>query len=419
MNNQGQHIIICGAGIAGVAAAYYLQRAEPQLQITLLDKLAPLSLTTACSGENFREYWPQPSMNAFAARSMELMRELKERHGDHFKMAYTGYEFVSRNPDSDIFGAGDTVDPDAFETIPAEAIALSRPYLAPEITRIVRAKRAGALDVYALGSLLLAQSRALGVKVRQAEVTNLQENTNGIAVTLADGEILVADQLVLAAGPFVAHLAGLLNIPLPISNVKQQKFVIADPLKIVPRDMPFTIYGDTQYLPWTEEERQLLEQDSDFAHLLEELPAGLHIKPEGTDQIKLGWAFNRTEEQPRWQGSADDQFVEIVLRGATRFIPALQAYVEKTPPVAAMFAGYYTRTTENLPLIGQLRPRLHIVGALAGYGTMTACAAGELCADVVLEKPGLPEYARWFAPGRYRDAEIMESLAAVTSDGQL
>ena len=93
---KNDSIVICGARIASVAAAYYLSYKNPQLKITLVDKLAPLSLTAACSGENFREYWPQPMMNAFAARSMQLMTELKERHGDLFKFDYTGYEFVSQ-----------------------------------------------------------------------------------------------------------------------------------------------------------------------------------------------------------------------------------------------------------------------------------------------------------------------------------
>jgi glycine/D-amino acid oxidase-like deaminating enzyme len=97
----------------------------------------------------------------------------------------------------------------------------------------------------------------------------------------------------------------------------------------------------------------------------------------------------------------------------------LQAYVENTPTVAARFAGYYTRAPENLPLIGQLKPRVRLVGALAGYGTMAACAAGELCADVLLDETDLSEYAAWFSPERYQNTEIMQALANQTSDGQL
>ena len=46
-------IAIIGAGIAGIAAAHYLSESGAQ-DILIVDKLQPLSLTTACSGENFR-----------------------------------------------------------------------------------------------------------------------------------------------------------------------------------------------------------------------------------------------------------------------------------------------------------------------------------------------------------------------------
>lgn len=41
------------AAIASVAAAHYLSESGAQ-DILIVDKLQPLSLTTACSGENFR-----------------------------------------------------------------------------------------------------------------------------------------------------------------------------------------------------------------------------------------------------------------------------------------------------------------------------------------------------------------------------
>ena len=415
-----QKIVICGAGIAGAAAAYYLSSKYRQSQVLLVDKLQPLSFTTGCSGENFREYWPQPEMNAFADHSMRLMELLKRDHGDSFRMAYSGYEFVSHDSGGDIFGAGATQHADNFEVYSEpEQLRDTRPYLDRGIKKVVKATRAGALDVYAMGSLLLAQARKNGVSLVQDEIVGLERTPTGTRVSLRHSEDVEAGQIVLAAGPFVGKLAAMLGIDLPVTNVLQQKFVIPDPLGIIPRDMPFTIYADSQRLAWSAEERSLLEADADFHHLLGEFPAGLHVKPEGRDQIKLGWAYNQTPEEPSWQVSPDSQFVEIVLRGATRFIPALQAYIDCPPANAAQFAGYYTRTTENLPLIGELEKGVHVIGALAGYGTMTACAAGELCADIIFGATELPGYASWFSPRRYGDEQMMMDISSRGSDGQL
>ena len=43
----------------------------------------------------------------------------------------------------------------------------------------------------------------------------------------------------------------------------------------------------------------MLAEDSEFAWLLDELPAGLHIKPEPGGRIKLGWAYNNKTSEPQ------------------------------------------------------------------------------------------------------------------------
>ncbi|MDM7945623.1 MAG: hypothetical protein QUV20_04755 [Oceanibaculum nanhaiense] len=51
--------------------------------------------------------------------------------------------------------------------------------------------------------------------------------------------------------------------------------------------------------------------------------------------------------------------------------------------------------------------------ALSGFGTMAACAAGELCA-AWLAGESLPHYAQGFSLARYDDGELMESLHAAS-----
>jgi len=58
------------------------------------------------------------------------------------------------------------------------------------------------------------------------------------------------------------------------------------------------------------------------------------------------------------------------------------------------------------------------VSALAGFGTMAACSAGELCAAWVTGEK-LPPYAPYFHPGRYDNRELMAEINQVNSDGQL
>ena len=76
----------------------------------------------------------------------------------------------------------------------------------------------------------------------------------------------------------------------------------------------------------------------------------------------------------------------------------------------AHYGGYYTITEENWPLIGPTDVEgFYINGAMSGFGTMAACASGELCAQWVLDLD-LPEYANQLSLKRYSNSQFMHQL---------
>jgi len=239
------------------------------------------------------------------------------------------------------------------------------------------------------------------------------------AIPLFESYAFGSKNLVLAAGPFCSDLADKLGISLPLKNYLQHKFLIPDPENAIPKDMPFTIFADGQILNWNDDERSLLSESPEFAHLLDAFPAGLHIKPEGNNHIKMGWAYNRQAAQAHWQPQIKSEFVDIVMRGASRFIPSLAPYIDKLPTPLTQYSGYYTRTQDNLPLIGPTQvDGVFVVSGLSGFGTMSACAAGELIANI-MSKDTLPQYAKYFSPDRYNNAELMSEISRIDNDGQL
>jgi hypothetical protein len=77
----------------------------------------------------------------------------------------------------------------------------------------------------------------------------------------------------------------------------------------------------------------------------------------------------------------------------------------------AVDGGMYTKTAENVPLIGpapgpggrgSVRGAF-VCGALSGYGIMAAHAAGELAALHATGASSLPAYASLMSPLRYQD----------------
>lgn len=90
-------VVICGAGIAGVAAAYSLTTAFGADDVTIVDQDRPLSLTSDKSTEAYRNWWPGPDweMTAFMDRSLDLIEEIAAATGNRINLNRRGYVFAS------------------------------------------------------------------------------------------------------------------------------------------------------------------------------------------------------------------------------------------------------------------------------------------------------------------------------------
>ena len=79
--NAGRHyeIVVVGAGIAGIAVAYYLCVEHKKSSILLVDKRPPMSFTSAQSGDNYRNWWPHPTMVNFTNDSIDLMENIAQK----------------------------------------------------------------------------------------------------------------------------------------------------------------------------------------------------------------------------------------------------------------------------------------------------------------------------------------------------
>src|SRR5919206_2234453 len=101
MSETSADVVICGAGIAGIATAYHLTRRGVR-DVVLVDERAPLSLTSDKSAECYRNWWPGPgdAMVAAMNRSIDLLEEQARESGNVFRMNRRGYVFASADPDS-------------------------------------------------------------------------------------------------------------------------------------------------------------------------------------------------------------------------------------------------------------------------------------------------------------------------------
>jgi glycine/D-amino acid oxidase-like deaminating enzyme len=457
MSDRNVDIAVIGAGIVGIACAYYLARSNPAARIAIVDPNAPMSLTSAASGENYRNWWPHPVMTAFTDYSIDLLEEFARQHDNRIHMSRRGYALATRQAKPDqlleelhrgygpqggrrirVHGKGSRLSyapavsadwqdaPEGVDVIQdPELIRRYFPTFDPEIATILHIRRAGDISGQQLGSLMLETIRAQGGTVHVARVVDITRQDDGFTLKMSGrdgGQTLHAEVVVNAAGPSVADIAAMLGETLPVENVFHQKIAFADNLGAIDRRMPFSIDLDGQTIDWTDQERQLLEEDPATAWLARPMPGGIHCRPEGGDHgkwIKLGWAYNRTPSEPQQDLPTDPNFPDIVLRGASRLNPRLKQYYGRLPRQVTHYGGYYTMTKENWPLIGPMKTKgAFVAGALSGFGTMAACATGALCASWVRDAKR-PDFAKRLSLSRYDDESFMRQLLDSASTGVL
>src|SRR2546428_530913 len=192
-------VVICGAGIAGIAAAYQLAVIHGRENVTLVEPGNPLSVTSDKSTEAYRNWWPGPdwAMTAFMNRSIDLIEE------------------------------------------------------------IARARRAGWLSAQQLGMAMLEAARERGAKLLRGRVVGI--DTAGGRVRAVEVERdgkrqqLEATHVVLAAGPMQNEMARLIGVDLPMYAERHHKLSFADTQSAVPRAAPMMIWLDAQHLPWSDE----------------------------------------------------------------------------------------------------------------------------------------------------------------------
>jgi glycine/D-amino acid oxidase-like deaminating enzyme len=436
-------IVICGAGIAGIAAAYQLIQQHDIRNIVLVDEREPLTLTSDKSTEAYRNWWPGPgtAMVDLMNRSIDLLEELAAKSNNYFNMNRRGYLFLTGDPQRAAamkrnaagvaaLGAGELrlhttpesnyrpsaaegFDPDLNGADFLEDPALIRrhyPFLTNGAVAALHTRRCGWLSAQQLGMYLLEKIRAAGARVLRGRVTGIRRRggrVSGVEVVREDGELHIETGVfVNAAGPLIDDVARLLDVSLPVFNELHGKVAFEDTRGVIPRGAPLVIWNDPVELLWSDAERAELGEIEELGHLLDPFPAGVHFRPEGAagaQTVLAIWTYDIHVQDATWPVSFDEEYAELVLRGMARVVPGLQEYVGRIGR-PWIDGGYYCKTKENRPLVGPLPgvDGAYLIGALSGYGIMASLAAGELLAAHAAAA-SLPPYASAFTLARYDD----------------
>jgi glycine/D-amino acid oxidase-like deaminating enzyme len=457
---QTAEVVICGAGIGGISAAYHLSRRGVR-NVVVVDDQPPLSVTSDKSTECYRNWWPGPgdTMVRLMNRSIDLLEELAHESGNRFVMNRNGYAYLTADPakaadfersarEVSALGAGalrihrgtpedppypeesyETLDPWLASSLTGADLVLDRehilrlfPFVTPDVRALLHPRRCGWLSAQQLGMYMLEQAREHGARIVPGRIEEVEVRNGRVeAVRLAGEAGTIATRCFInAAGPFAREIGRKSGVDLPLFNELHGKITFDDYLGIVPRELPLMLWSDPVELVWSEEERAQLSEDPELRRLTETLPAGVHFRPEGgkgSRMLLLLWTYHLEPHDPVFPPNFDPYYPEVVVRGLVRMIPALAEYLGRMrrPYVDG---GYYCKTQENRALIGPTPIEgNYLFCGLSGYGIMAAQAGAELLAAHVM-KSKLPDYAGEFLLSRYQDPGYQEKLEGMSS-GQL
>lgn len=455
-------VAIAGAGIAGVAVAHALA-VQHGLRVVLVDDHAPLSLTSDKSTEAYRNWWPGPddAMVRLMNRSIDLLEEWADRSSNRFLLNRRGYLYTTARAEraaqfeteaalASEQGAGAIrvyrTPADAAGYQPSahagyhdhplgadlflgrDTVRAQFPWLSPDLCAVLHARRCGWLSGQQLGMMLLEEARDAGTVTLNARIASVEiqdGRVTGAHATRDDGTTvhITAPVFVNCAGPYAKQVAAMARADLPLFSEAHYKIAVDDPNVAVHRDTGLVILDDPQSLEWSDDERADLAADDSTRWLTEPMPAGIHLRPEGygaSRTVLMLWDYHSAHrfDAPEYPLPDDPFYPETVLRGMTRLVPSLDAYLERLPH-AYIDGGYYTKTVENRPLIGPSGASgAYVCAAFSGFGLMAAPAAAELLAAQIVGAER-PTYEQAFLPSRYDDPDYAARAAEWGSTGQL
>ena len=193
------------------------------------------------------------------------------------------------------------------------------------------------------------------------------------SVTLADGTVIATLVLSIVPGHLRPTLPRLLGVDLPLYSERHIKLSFPDHLQIIPRDAPMVIWEDPQFCRGRMRNATGSLIRPKIGGCWDRFPPAAHFRPEGGGSSQNVLLLCRPRSQWAVFPLPDDPlYPEITLRGMATVVPGLSAYFEALPK-PWVDGGYYTRTSENRPIIGPLPIEgAFTLCALSGFGLMAA-----------------------------------------------
>jgi sarcosine oxidase subunit beta len=389
-------VLIVGGGLEGCAAAWSLTQ-RGITDVTILERSTVGSGGTGKSSGVVRCHYGVTSLAAMATRSLDVFENAADILGEDVGFHQTGYvvgvgpqnvDAIHASMDAQRAVGVRTEDIAHDEVQKLWPVADLEPFAA-----FAWEERGGYGDAYQTAQAFASAARREGARLRQSTTVTeiIVEGGAASGVRLADGSVVSAGSVVVAAGPWSVPLLAAHGLELPIT-VHREQIVLIDPGQDLGRVPVFSDLVSLQYVRAEGSDGQILFGNSDLAEL----------EPADPDNY-----LNR----------ATDDFIDITVEKIGTRFPGLN-----NPSIASTYAGCYDVTPDFNPVISQTAVEgLYVAAGFSGHGFKIAPAVGRLVADLVVDGKSsdadIP--ADDFRLSRFSEGELLVSPFPYVGAGQM
>ena len=389
-------VLIVGGGLEGCAAAWSLTQ-RGITDVTILERSTVGSGGTGKSSGVVRCHYGVTSLAAMATRSLDVFENAADILGEDVGFHQTGY-VVGVGPQNvgaiHASMAAQRAVGVRTEDIAHDEVQKLWPVADLEpFAAFAWEERGGYGDAYQTAQAFASAARRNGARLRQSTTVTeiIIEGGTATGVRLADGSVVSAGTVVVAAGPWSVPLLAAHGIELPIT-VHREQIVLIDPGQDLGRVPVFSDLVSLQYVRAEGSDGQILFGNSDLAEL----------EPADPDNY-----LNR----------ATDDFIDITVEKIGTRFPGLT-----NPSIASTYAGCYDVTPDFNPVISQTAAEgLFVAAGFSGHGFKIAPAVGRLVADLVVDGKSSDAdiLADDFRLSRFSAGELLVSPFPYVGAGQM
>jgi glycine/D-amino acid oxidase-like deaminating enzyme len=363
-----QHVVVCGAGVIGAAVAYFLSLRG--VSVTVVERSAVACAASGKSGGFLALDWCDDSpLGPLARASFALHADLAKRLGTEYGYRRMDTFMMTARERTAASGSHRVPAPDWLDGAGAVTAALGSTATTAQIhpARFTTA--------------LLDAARARGAALRIGRVEEVVQREGVAHGVKVDGEVIDADAVVLAMGPWTNRLARTLPLP-KVSGLKSFSITLAAP--DVPAHALFVDY-----------------RTADGRHLDPEI----FPRPDGEVYV-CGVSDPTPLPDSPDDVAVSDEACEILARAAGRVSTTLAA-----AHIARRQACYRPVTDDGLPIIGRVPG---IAGAFVAtghgpWGMLNAPATGLALSELITGGAALAVDLRPFDPARLPAARARRS----------